>query len=104
MISHFLVFPPPTPHPTYGLPILFACMRVPLTPPHSRPLLKHPPTLGHQSSLPSHCSQIVHSLLHMYLESWIPPGTLLSWWSRLWENWVVMPAYEFEALPHIFLY
>jgi hypothetical protein len=25
----------------------------------------------------------------MYLESWIPPGTLLGWWSRLWEDWVV---------------
>ena len=75
-----------------------------LTPPHSRPLLKHPPTMGHQCSLPSHCCERVHSLLHVYLEPWIPPGTLLSWWSRPWENWVVMPAYEFEALPHVFWY
>ena len=42
MISHFLVFPPPTPHPTYGLPILFASMRVP-SPLH---------TLAHCSNIP----------------------------------------------------
>jgi hypothetical protein len=34
-----------------------------------------------------------HPLLHMYLEPWIPPVTLLCWWSRLWENWVVRSAY-----------
>jgi hypothetical protein len=28
-----------------------------------------------------------------YLEPWIPPGTLLVWWSRFWENRVVWQAY-----------
>jgi hypothetical protein len=34
-----------------------------------------------------------HPLLHMYLEPWVSPGTLLGWWSRPWENCVVRPAY-----------
>jgi hypothetical protein len=25
----------------------------------------------------------------MYLEPWISLGTVLGWWSSLWENWVV---------------
>jgi len=29
-----------------------------------------------------------HPLLCEFLETWIPPRTLLAWWSRLWENWV----------------
>ena len=31
--------------------------------------------------------------MRMYLEQKIPLGTLLGWWSSLWENWVVRPAY-----------
>ncbi|XP_030099006.1 uncharacterized protein Gm51464 [Mus musculus] len=45
------------------------------------PPLQHPPTLGYPISLGSRASPSVavcecHPLLHMYLESWIPPGFL----------------------------
>jgi hypothetical protein len=61
------------------------------------PPLQHPPNLEHPTSLGPRASPLVairqgHPLLHLYLEPWIPPDTLLGWWSRLWENWVVMPA------------
>jgi hypothetical protein len=84
------------PHLPYFLP--FACMRV----------LLHPPTLSHPTApaspdaggsnlpgtkgLPSLAVRQDHSLLHMYLELWISPGTLLHWWSSLWEHCVVRPA------------
>ena len=32
-------------------------------------------------------------LCYMYLESQIPPCTILGWWSSLWEHWVVLSAY-----------
>jgi hypothetical protein len=86
----------PIPHLPFPLP--FACMRV----------LPHPPTIScptalaspysGASNLPeakgllSHCCQQGYPLLHRYLVPWIPPCTLLGWWSSLWENWVVRPA------------
>jgi hypothetical protein len=33
-----------------------------------------------------------HPLLHMYLEPWLPPCTLLGWWSSPGEHWVIWPA------------
>ena len=48
-------------------------------------------SLPGSKGFPSHFWQ-GHSLLHMYLEPWILPGTLLGWWSRIWDNWVVRPA------------
>ena len=46
----------------------------------------------------------------MYLEPWIPPGTLLGWWCILLENWVVRPAYvvlpiwlQSPSAPPVFL-
>jgi hypothetical protein len=69
------------------------------THPHfSTPPLKHPPRLEHQTSSGPKTSPPVairhgHPLLHMYLEPWIPPGTLFGWWSSLWENWVVRSDY-----------
>lgn len=84
MIYYFLVIPPPIPHPTSGLPppldqyegahqpTLF------LPPP-----LHHPPMLGYQTSLGTRASfwavRQDHPLLHMYLELWISPGTILVW-------------------------
>jgi hypothetical protein len=41
--------------------------------------------------LSSHWCQ-ARPLLHMYLEWWIFPYTLLGWCSSVWENWVVWPA------------
>lgn len=57
-----------------------------------------PSVLGHQASpwpraSPSGPVRQGYHLLHMYLEPWIPSGTLLGSLSRLWENWVVRLAY-----------
>jgi hypothetical protein len=100
MISHFLVTPSTCiPSHLYPLPSLLSLWRCSSTHPFSpAPPLQHPPTLGYPISLGSRASPSVavcecHPLLHMYLESWIPPGTLLSLWSRLWENWLVRPVY-----------
>jgi hypothetical protein len=121
MVFHFLVTPlsHPIPHLPSHLP--FACMRVfPIHPQSSTPSLHHPPTLGHQTSPGIRASHPVaieqgHLLLHMYLDPKITVGILLGWWSRLWENWVVRPAYvlpmglqslsasqSFCQLPHQF--
>ena len=118
MISHFPVTPPLTSHllishfpvtpllPPFIPHLPFPSLLSIYTPPHTHnlplPLLQHPATLGHQTSpRPSSSPPVAvrkdHPLLHMYLEPKIPLGTLLGWWSSLWENWVVRPAYI--ALP-----
>ena len=75
----------------------------PPTHPHSpAPPLQHPPTLGYKTSLgpmaspPNDVGQ-GHPVLHLCLEPKILLGTLLGWWSGLWENWVLRPA--FVGLP-----
>jgi hypothetical protein len=94
------VTPPPTPHPTSVLsPLPFVYIRVLPYP----PTLPRPTTpassysgasnLPRTKALPPIAVQQGHPLLHMYLEPWIPSGTLLGWRSRLRENWVVRPAY-----------
>jgi hypothetical protein len=99
MVSHFHFIPPSTSKPTSALPLPFACLRVlPHLPTLSCPPLQHPTTLQHQTSQGARASppiavRQVHLLLHMYLEPWIHPGTLLDWNSSFWENWVVRPAY-----------
>jgi hypothetical protein len=59
--------------------------------------LHHLPVLGHQTSTRSSASPSLdvrqsHPLLPMYLEPWIPPCTLLGWWSSPWGHWVVWPS------------
>jgi hypothetical protein len=54
--------------------------------------------VGHQTCLGQRTSPHIvvrqsRPLLYMYLELCIPPGTIFGWWSRLWENCVVQPAY-----------
>jgi hypothetical protein len=44
-------------------------------------------------NLPSHYSQARLFCANMYLEPCNPPGTFAGWWFRLWENWVVRPAF-----------
>jgi hypothetical protein len=93
MIYHFLV----TPIPHLPSPLPFAYMRVlspslsqptPLASPYpgasNLPRTKVPPPIVVRQGYP---------LLHMYLEPWIPPCTLLGWWSRIWENCMVRQAY-----------
>jgi hypothetical protein len=114
MIFHFLVTTttkPPfydvvlpgyhstNPHPTSALPHPLPLWECSPTHPYSIvPLLQHPLTLRHQSSPGPNGSPPIavrqgQPLLHMYLKPWITPGTLLCWWSRLCENWVIRPAY-----------
>ena len=88
MISHFEFTPPQNPYPTPSLSSLtFASMRVlhPLSCPRVSNLHRtraSPPIAVRQG----------HPLLHMYLEPWLPPCTLLGWWSSPWEHWVIWPA------------
>jgi hypothetical protein len=65
-------------------------------PSHSQPLqclysVRHQTSTGPRPSPPIAVRQ-GHLMLHMYLESWIPPCTLHSWWSSLWQHWVVWPS------------
>ena len=99
MVSHFLAIPSPTPIPHPLSPLPFACMRLLLHPPTlSCPTAPASPHAGASISPGPRASPPIavrqgHPLLHMYLESWIPPCTLLGWWSSPWEHWVVQPAY-----------
>ena len=114
MISHFLVtpstnpqshdtplpgYPPPHPIPYLPFSLPVAWWECSPTHPHSpAPPLHHRPTLGYQTFPGQRASPPIavgqgHLLLHVYLEPCIPLGTLLGWWSSLWENWVVRPAY-----------
>ena len=71
-----------------SLPSLLPFWEYSLTHPlSSAPPLQHPPTPGHQIStglkvFPPIDVRQGHSLLPMYLEPWIPPCTLVGWWSR----------------------
>jgi hypothetical protein len=80
MLSPFLVSPPKTPHLILPPPI-------PLT-----SLPWHSPTLGHQAfteprASPSINNQQGQTLLHMRLETWVPPCVLFHWWFIPWELW-----------------
>jgi hypothetical protein len=66
--------------------------------PSTTPPKKKITILGNQTSQGPRASPLIvvrqgHPQLHIYLEPWIPPGTLLRWWSRLHDNWLVRPAY-----------
>jgi hypothetical protein len=97
MIAHFLVTPPQTPSHICPPHFPFTSMRVlPIHPPSPTLPLQHPPMLGHQISTRSRASSPIDvrqgHLLYMYLEPWIPLCTLLGWWSRPWEHWMIQPA------------
>jgi hypothetical protein len=86
MISHLHITPPQAPHPTSALSSLpFASKRFLPHPLHfPAPLLQNLLVLGHQTSTGPRASPPIdvrqcHSLLPMYLEPWIPPGTLFGW-------------------------
>ena len=87
-ISDFPCYKPLIPYPLSPLP--FASMRVllhPLT--HSCLTPLSSPMPGHQAPLSSHWCQIGHRLLHMYLETCLPPCTLFGWLFSTWDLWVV---------------
>jgi hypothetical protein len=100
MISQFLVTPLQYPHPTSAFPSSHChCEGAHSVthPPSPTPPLQYPPTLGHQTSTRPRASSPIdvkqgHPLIHMYLEPWISPCTLLDWWSSSWEHWVIWPA------------
>ena len=82
MLSHFLVSPK-SPH---SLPLLLL-----INLPIPTSWLWNSPTLGHQSftgpkDYPHIDDQQGH-LLHMWLESWVPPCILFGWWFSHWELW-----------------
>jgi hypothetical protein len=54
-------------------------------------MLEHQTSTGQRGSPPIALRQ-GHPLLHMYLEPWIPPWSLLGWWPSPWEHWVIWPA------------
>jgi hypothetical protein len=90
----------PPPHPTYALfPHPFLSIRVyPHPPTLSFPAAPASPMLGHQTLTGPKATPPIdvrqgHPLLPMYVEPWIPPCTLLGWWSGPWEHWLVQPAY-----------
>jgi hypothetical protein len=81
-------YPSKTPsHPIFSLSLPFASMRMVFhLPTHTSP----PLMLGHQTSrgpraFPPTDVRQSHPLLHMYLEPWIPPCTVLGWWSSIWD-------------------
>jgi hypothetical protein len=82
MLSPFLVSPPKTPYPLPPLPN-------PSTPASwSRPS----PTLGHRAftgprASPPIDDQLGHPLLHMQLETRVPPCVFFGWWFSPWELW-----------------
>ena len=63
-------------------------------PPIPSSLLWHSPTLGNQAFIEPRASpptdvKQCHLLLHMQLESWVPPCILFGWWFSSWELWVI---------------
>ena len=87
MLSSFPVFPLEIP---YQIPPPTAFMSALSHP----PVPWHFPTLGHRtfrgprSSSPID-SQQGHSLLHMWLEQWVPLCVPFDWMFSLWELWEV---------------
>ena len=84
MFSPFMISPLKTPYP--------------ITPPPSHQqthlcfLLHAFPYTGESSllrtkGLYSHWWPKGHTLLHMQLEPWVPPGVFIGWWLSLWELW-----------------
>jgi hypothetical protein len=52
----------------------------------------HSPTLGHRAFTRPRTShpiddQLIHPLIHMQLELWVPPCVFFGWWFSPWELW-----------------
>jgi hypothetical protein len=78
--------------PSPLLLLLWGC--APTYPPTLSSLPSHSPTLGHQAFMRPRASSSIdarqgHPLLHIRLESWVPPCVLLCWWFSPWELWLV---------------
>ena len=87
-ISNIIPFPhfpfKSTPVP-FPLPLL-------TNPPTPASLSWHSPTLWHWAFTRPRASPLIdvpkgHSLLHMWLEPWVPPCVLFRWWFSTWELW-----------------
>jgi hypothetical protein len=101
MTSHSLVTPPPTLHINPPAPIPFACIRVL---PHL-PTLSHPTTLVSLSCcgikppqdkglpLPLLSGKAILCYIYIWSHGSLQVHSLVGWWSRLWEKWVVKPIY-----------
>ena len=82
MLSPFLVSPLKIPYPPPSAP----------QPTHSHllswqsPILRHRAFTGPRTSPPTDV-RLGHSLLHMQLESGVPPCLLFGWWFSPWEFW-----------------
>ena len=89
MLSSFLVSPPKIPYPL-------------LPPPAPQPIHSHSqswcsPTLGHRTFTRPRASspiddQVGHPLLHIKLESQVPPCVFFDWWfspKNIWGYWLV---------------
>jgi hypothetical protein len=74
--SHFLVYPLKTPIPS---PLLCSPTHTPVYCSWHSPTLGHRAFTGTRASPPTGDRQ-VHPLLLMWLEPWVPPCVLFSWW------------------------
>ena len=97
-ISNDIPLPGYPPHHSFPHPAspssTFGSKRVLPRPPSYCTMLQHPPTLGHKTSSGPRTSPPIdvregHPLLHMYLEPYILPSTLLSWWSSPWKHCMI---------------
>jgi hypothetical protein len=95
MLSPFLDSPPKTPYPIpYSFPLLLWWCFPPTHSPTPTTPSWHSPTLGHQAFTEPRASppiyvQQSYPLLHMRMESWVPPCVLFGWWFSPWELWGV---------------
>jgi len=96
MYLHFKCYPP-SPRPLPLPLLLWGCSHShPTTPtslPWYFPTLQKPAFTGTRASSPidaKHC----HSLLHIWLEPWVPPCVLIRWCFRSWEaegfGWLIL--------------
>jgi hypothetical protein len=81
MLPPFPVSPPQTPYPTPLSLLLWGCSPTHPLPPH------HPSNPLHWVIEPPIDARQGHPLLHMQLESWVPPCVLFDWWFSPWELW-----------------
>jgi hypothetical protein len=69
----------------------------------------HSPTLGHRAFTRPRASPLIdvlqgHPLLHMHLETWVPPYIPFGWWFSPWELWgywlvhIVVPPVGLQTL------
>jgi hypothetical protein len=76
--------------PPYPFPLL-TNLPTPASWPWHSPILEHRTFTGPRSSPPIG-DWPGHSLLHMQLEPWVPPGVFFGWWfspRELWRYWLI---------------